>query len=107
MMRRKVLQANRVRRTLVLCLVLRACTAAKAEAGADPSSVRKSGVPGVSWHRAGQRWVARPSLGRKQRHLGYFAEEAEAAEAVAAARAADEPALLTTLTAMTFRPSFR
>ena len=33
--------------------------------------------------------MARPILAGKQRHLGYFAEKAEATEAVAAARAAD------------------
>ena len=53
-------------------------------------SYESSKHAGVCWHSQRQKWRAQPTLSGKQRHLGYFAEEAEAAQAVAAARAADE-----------------
>ena len=42
----------------------------------------------MRWNKKCQKWEALAHLGRKQRYLGLFAEEADAAEAVAVARAA-------------------
>ena len=42
----------------------------------------------MTWNNSGNKWQAAPRLGGKLRYLGFFAEEAEAAEAVAAARTA-------------------
>ena len=43
---------------------------------------------GVSWNKQRQKWKAELWVGGKTRYLGLFAEEAEAAEAVAAPRPA-------------------
>jgi hypothetical protein len=48
--------------------------------GSSPSSE----YPGVTWFKAGQKWRAYVYEGGRQVHLGYFAEEADAAAAVRA-----------------------
>jgi hypothetical protein len=49
---------------------------------------RKSAFPGVSWATHARKWRAQLRVGDCMKNLGYFAEEADAARAVAAARAA-------------------
>lgn len=45
-----------------------------------------SGITGVSWYRAGQKWHARIAVNRRTIHLGYFSTKEEA---VAARKAAE------------------
>ncbi len=44
-----------------------------------------SAYKGVSWHKAQKKWYARCVIGGKQKTLGYFTDEREAAEAYNAA----------------------
>lgn len=46
----------------------------------DRKNERSTSVyPGVSWHKAKQKWHARIRIGEERRHLGYFKNELEAA----------------------------
>ena len=41
----------------------------------------KSGHPGVTWHKPTQKWRAKIGINGKTKHLGYFNDKLEAAEA--------------------------
>lgn len=57
----------------------------------QPASTGSSRFRGVSWEARRQRWVAYGTLDGRRRHVGYFATEQEAAEAVSAWRLAHLP----------------
>jgi hypothetical protein len=57
-----------------------------ADAGMEKG--RKSAFPGVGWAAHARKWRAQLRVGDSMKNLGYFAEEGDAARAVAAARAA-------------------
>ena len=48
-----------------------------------------SGVTGVIWHKARDKWMARVNLGGRLKHLGLFTDLEEATEVVRAAREAE------------------
>ncbi len=64
--------------------------ATPSQQGANQSArTGTSQYKGVHWSRAARAWIAKITVNRKQRHLGCYADEAEAARAYdAAARAA-------------------
>lgn len=57
-------------------------------AAAGKEKGRKSAFPGVGWAVHARKWRAQLRVGDSMKNLGYFAEECDAARAVAAARAA-------------------
>ena len=56
-------------------------------AGSLPST-GTSGTKGVSWDTKSSKWLAKPYIAGKQQHLGYFAQEQDAIDAVRVAREA-------------------
>ena len=66
---------------------LRNCTKAQNNLNRGSERGSTSRYKGVYWHKGVGKWVATIKAGGRRRHLGYFADEAEAARAYDAAAA--------------------
>jgi hypothetical protein len=64
---------------------LRECTQSQNLANTGKLSTNTSGIKGVNWHKASQRWLAQIKVRGKQRHLGVFKTKEEAGVVYAAA----------------------
>jgi hypothetical protein len=64
---------------------LRNCTKAQNNLNRGSERGSTSKYKGVYWHKGMEKWVATIKAGGRRRHLGYFADEGEAARAYDAA----------------------
>jgi len=64
---------------------LREATSAQNQANQRPQAARSSRFKGVCWNKWSQRWMAQINVDGRQRHLGRFADEVDAARAYDAA----------------------
>ena len=63
------------------CSNLRTATIAENCRNRTHGKNSKSGIKGVSWHKASNRWQAEITINRKQKYLGVFKTQEEAAKA--------------------------